>query len=84
MLQQPARLLLVDGHDSHVSWHVVEFAVQYEIHVLCLPVHVTHILQPLVVGCFRVLSKRYNRALRDWLYDNTSDKVDNVVFWEQL
>lgn len=28
--KRPAHLLLVDGHDSHVSWQVVEFALQLE------------------------------------------------------
>lgn len=35
--KRPTRILLVDGHDSHVSWQVVDFALKQGIHVLCLP-----------------------------------------------
>ncbi len=43
-------LLIQDGHGSHIS---IEFARENGIHILCLPAHTTHILQPLDVGVFK-------------------------------
>lgn len=78
--KRPTRLLLVDSYDSHVSGQVVQFALQNGIHVLCLPVHASHILQPLDVRRYKILSKRYNSTLHNCAYNNTSEKVDKVVF----
>ena len=44
----PARpvLLIEDGHASHISMEVIELARTNNVHLLCLPAHTTHILQP--------------------------------------
>ena len=47
------RLLIFDGHNSHISFEMAWAAVQNNIHLLCLPPHTTHALQPLDVACFR-------------------------------
>ena len=43
-------LLVLDGHESHITIDVIEHARANEIHMLCLPSHTSHILQPLDVG----------------------------------
>ena len=48
-------LLIEDGHSSHISMEVIELARCNNIHVLCLPSHTTHLLQPLDVGVFKSL-----------------------------
>ena len=47
----PARpvLLIQDGHGSHISTELVERARTNDMHLLCLPSHTTHLLQPLWV-----------------------------------
>lgn len=78
-------LLIVDGHSSHVYWRVIQYALSRNIHMICLPPHSTHIMQPLDVGCFGVLSKAYKNGLRDWVFEHaggaTFTKRD---FWEVL
>jgi hypothetical protein len=49
------RLLILDGHGSHVSLEFVEYAEQHNIVPLCFPPHSTHHLQPLDVGLFSPL-----------------------------
>lgn len=39
------RLLIVDGHSSHFTWGLLEYADSHDIAVLCLPPHTTHALQ---------------------------------------
>ena len=40
-------LLLKDGHTSHTSIEVIELARTNNVHILCVPTHTTHVLQPL-------------------------------------
>ena len=57
------RMLIVDGHESHVSIPFMEFCAQEKIIPLCLPPHSTHLLQPLDVGVFGPLSKAYKQLV---------------------
>ena len=47
-------LIIEDGHWSHMSMEVIELARANDVHLLCLPAHCTHILQPLDVHCSSV------------------------------
>jgi hypothetical protein len=49
------RLLILDGHGSHVTAEFDQYCTQNSIIVLCMPAHSFHILQPLDVSCFAVL-----------------------------
>ena len=45
-------LLLLDNHSSHVNIQVIDFCQRNNIHLLTLPPHTTHALQPLDVAFF--------------------------------
>ena len=47
-------LLIQDGHSSHISIELTEMALSNNVHLLCLPSHTTHLLQPLDVGVFNI------------------------------
>lgn len=53
-------LLLYDGHRSHISPYLVDWAKDNNIILFVLPPHTSHILQPLDVGCFGAFSKIYS------------------------
>ena len=55
-------LLIEDGHASHISIEVIELAQSNDIHLLCLPSHTTHLLQPLDVGVFKSLKSHYKQC----------------------
>ena len=57
------RLLLLDGHTSHISIEFIKFCEQMKIIALCLPPHSTHLLQPLDVGVFSPLNKTYKKLV---------------------
>ena len=57
------RMLIVDGHSSHIAWPVVEYALDHQIILYCLPAHSTHLMQPLDVACFGPLARAYRSAL---------------------
>ena len=79
-----ARILIVDGHSSHVCWPVVEFALNHNIHLIQLPSKSTHILQPLDVGCFALLQGAYERHLSNWLLKNPFSVIRKVDFLDLL
>ena len=60
-------LLIQDGHSSHVSIELIECARANDIHLLCLPAHTTHILQPLDVGVFKSFKAAFSKACRNYM-----------------
>jgi hypothetical protein len=57
------RLLILDGHGSHVTKAFIDYAHANKILVLLFPPHATHALQPLDVACFRSLAHHYSEEL---------------------
>ncbi|ODQ70295.1 hypothetical protein LIPSTDRAFT_333558 [Lipomyces starkeyi NRRL Y-11557] len=57
------RLLICDGHDSHISGSFIAHCLQNRITLLILPPHTSHLLQPLDVAIFGPLKKRLIAAL---------------------
>ncbi len=45
-----SKVLFMDGHNSHISLRIIDAAIENNIHILCLPSHSSHLLQPLDVG----------------------------------
>jgi hypothetical protein len=69
----PARPVLVieDGHSSHITMEVIKLAQDNDIHLLCLPSHTTHILQPLdIISVFKPLKSYFNKACKNYLSAN--------------
>jgi hypothetical protein len=62
------RLLICDGHDSHISADFVNFCIQKHIDLILLPPHSSHLMQPLDVAVFgplkQALSNQISRLLR--------------------
>ncbi|GKU10279.1 unnamed protein product, partial [Fusarium langsethiae] len=59
----PYRLLILDGHESHHSTDFERYCQDHKIITLCMPVHASHLLQPLDVGCFGPLKQAYGREI---------------------
>lgn len=63
-------LLVSDGHGSHITIEVIEYARSNEIHLLCLPSHTSHILQPLDVGVFKSFKAFFSKACHQYMAKN--------------
>jgi len=57
------RLLICDGHDSHISAEFVRYSIDHDILVLLLIPHSSHIMQPLDVGVFGPLKRAMSAQL---------------------
>lgn len=66
-------LVIYDGHISHMSIELIEWAREHHIVIQLLPAPCSHFLQPLDVACFGPFEKVYNREcqriLVDWLQE---------------
>lgn len=59
------RLLILDGHGSHLTPEFDEICVKHNIVTLCMPPHSSHLLQPLDVSCFGPLKTYYHLLITD-------------------
>jgi hypothetical protein len=62
------RLLLVDGHGSHLTEEFLEYCHRHKILLGIYPPHSTHTLQPLDVVMFKPLSTSYSKKLATRLH----------------
>ena len=79
------RLLILDGHGSHVTAEFDRYCTENDIIVLCMPPHSSHLLQPLDVACFAVLKRSYGLAVQAqmWAGINHIDKDDFLQLYLQ-
>jgi hypothetical protein len=57
------RLLILDGHGSHLTMDFIEYCNQNKILLAVYPPHSTHTLQPLDVSMFKPLSTAYSNEV---------------------
>jgi hypothetical protein len=62
------RLLILDGHGSHLTMEFISYCDRHRILLMILPPHSTHTLQPLDVVLFKPLSQAYSNELTNHLH----------------
>lgn len=79
------RLLILDGHDSHLTPEFDQICKKHDIIPLCMPAHASHLLQPLDVDCFSILKRAYQTLVQDLCRKgvNHIDKHDLLLFYPQ-
>ena len=79
------RLLLLDGHKSHISDEFIDFCKANSIIWRCYPPHSTHLLQALDFGCFSPLKSAYGRLVLEKARLGVThiDKDDFLVLYYQ-
>ena len=60
-------LLLYDGHKSHISISLIQWARENNIVLFVLPPHTSHILQPMDVGCFGPFENLYQQEAHKFM-----------------
>jgi len=52
-------LLILDGHTTHTSSELIQWALTNNIHIFVLPAHTSQVLQPLDVAVFGPFKRFY-------------------------
>lgn len=61
------KLLIVDGHGSHLTLKFLDLCEKYHFDLLCLPSNTTHLLQPLDLSVFRSFKEAWKENARKFL-----------------
>jgi hypothetical protein len=64
------RLLILDGHGSHLTMDFINFCNKQKIILVVFPPHATHTLQPLDVVLYGPLSGAYSQQLTTYLHNS--------------
>lgn len=73
-------ILFFDGHSSHLTLALSEFASDNGIILICLLANSTHILQPLDVAVFRPLKLEWKKVTHQWRIENNGSKLGREMF----
>jgi len=76
------RLLIVDGHASHISTEAIRFCTENKIILLCEEAHTTHLCQPLDCGVFLPLSTQIKLGIQCRCRFNPTYSIDKCDFLE--
>ena len=68
-------VLYVDGHHSHLTLEIIQYAKSEGVHLICFPPHLTHILQPLDVAVYGPAKTTWKKVLKDHKLSTLSQNV---------
>ncbi|KAJ8321017.1 hypothetical protein KUTeg_002604 [Tegillarca granosa] len=68
-------LLLYDGHRSHISLSLIQWARKNNIILFVLPPHTSHLLQPMDVGCFGPFEAIYQQSAHKFMRQNIGRSI---------
>ena len=57
------RVLIVDGHNNNGTANFLTFCFEHNIFLFYLAAHMSHLMQPLDVGCFSSLKQFYRKEV---------------------
>lgn len=84
--KEKPRLLIADGHASHITANMIALCMENNIDLLILPPHCSHLLQPLDVGVFGPLKKYHayetDRLLRAGI--NRFQRAEWVTLYQTI
>jgi hypothetical protein len=73
-------MLVLDGHESHISAKFEEYCKETRIIPLCLPAHSLHLTQPLDVSLFGPLKKAYGGEISFFVRANITHITKDDFF----
>ncbi|RYO92532.1 hypothetical protein DL764_008115 [Monosporascus ibericus] len=74
------RLLIIDGHNSHTTEEFMWTCLINRIYIVFLPSHSSYVWQPLDMGIFSVLKRRFRYWFRERCYGRSSEATDKTDF----
>ena len=90
-IENKKAVLYFDGHRSHVTIEAIEYSIENNIELVCLPPHSSHRLQPLDTHFNKVLKQKWSEALSNYLLNSDDlilprDKFHRIFnpVWESM
>nr|CAI5868906.1 unnamed protein product [Callosobruchus analis] len=77
-------LVIYDGHSTHVSLDLIEYAKDQGITILKLPAHTSDILQPLDVCVFKSYKDKWDQTVATWQRQHIGQKLPKSLFSQFL
>jgi hypothetical protein len=80
------RMLIFDGHSSHLTQEFLDYYWLHHIRPFQLPPHTTHLLQPLDVGVFQSLKHNFKKQVRREVFQGAREisRVDFFSFFQRF
>jgi hypothetical protein len=80
------RMLIFDGHGSHLTQEFLDYCWLHHIRPFQLPPHTTHLLQPLDVGVFQSLKHNFKKEVRREVFQGAREisRVDFFAFFQRF
>ena len=75
-------LLILDGHNSHVTLEVVKISMESGLDIVSLPSHTSHALQPLDIACFKPFKTPFRQIRDAWCLTNKNQAVGKQTLCE--
>ncbi len=76
-------MLILDGYNSHYSYKFEYYCKKNNIIIFYIPLHSSHLLQPLDIGCFNILKQSYGKEVENFIrsYINHIIKLDFFAYF---
>ena len=75
LLETGPAVLFVDGHHSHLTLDLIQLARSKGVHLVCLPPHTTHLLQPLDVGVYGPVKKTWKMIIKQHNLETQAERI---------
>jgi hypothetical protein len=80
------RLLIMDGHSSHMTHEFITYCYDNKIHPFLLPAHSTHLLQPLDISIFQLMKHHHQQVLEEavWFGGIDFNRTDFLACFQAI
>ena len=75
-------VLILDGHNSHITLEVVKISIESSLDIVSLPSHTSLILQLLDVSCFKPFKLAFRKIRDRWSLKSKTKPVDKQTLCE--
>lgn len=77
-------LLILDGHNSHVTLKIVKLTMNFGLGIISLSSHISHALQPLDVSYFKPFKSAFRQIKDFWTLLNKRKNVKKTTICEWI
>ena len=78
--QYGPKILFLDGHASHISLDLIELARVNDVILFRLPAHTSHLLQPLVLGVFKIAKAVWRSIIQNFFISEGFKAINKPIF----